>query len=580
MREVRALLRFARPLAPAIALAGLLGAATVGAGVGLMATSAWLITTAASHPPLSALQVAIVGVRFFGISRGVFRYAERLVSHRVTFRLLARIRSWFYERLEPLVPARTGSWHSGDLLARAVGDIESLEGFFVRALSPPLVAGITALATAALLSRWHPGFAVIELAGFALAGAAVPALAAALARGSGRRITSARAEAAQRSVDLVQGLADLTAAGRAGEACSRAVAAGARLTREHRRRAVAEEGLGAAVGLVAHGAVLALVVAAVPLLADGCIDGVGLAVIALAALAAFEAAEPLPAAAEQFDEQRSAIGRLLELVDAEPAVVDPPRPEPFPDPRSTRAPAVLLDHLTFRYAPGAAPALEDVSLSIPHGVRVALVGPSGAGKSTLLALLLRLWDGWEGRCELFGVDVRRVAQDALRARLAVAEQNVHVFRASLAENLRLAAPGADDAALWRALEIAGLAGDVAALPDGLETHVGEQGWGFSGGQLRRLAIARAVVRDAPLLLLDEPTAGLDAVTEREVLGALARAGRGRTTLVCTHRLVGMDTFDEIVVLDRGRVVERGRHHALVGRDGVYARLWRCQQELL
>ncbi|NOZ78573.1 MAG: thiol reductant ABC exporter subunit CydC, partial [Acidobacteria bacterium] len=221
MRELRALLRLARPLLPGIALAVLLGAATVSAGVGLMATAAWLIATASFHPALGDLQVAIVGVRFFGISRGGFRYAERVVTHSMTFRLLARLRVWFYERLAPLVPARTGGLHSGDLLARLVGDIESLEGFFVRVLAPPLTALVTGAGLVIFLAFYGRAPAMVELVFFTAAAVGVPLVALALARRHGPAITRARAALGRTSVELVQGLADVTAAGRAPDAAEK-----------------------------------------------------------------------------------------------------------------------------------------------------------------------------------------------------------------------------------------------------------------------------------------------------------------------------------------------------------------------
>ncbi len=564
----------------ALAGAAFLGAATVGSGVGLMATSAWLIATAALHPALGDLQVAIVGVRFFGLARGVLRYVERLAAHSLTFRLLTRIRVWFYRRLEPLVPAGLARLHSGDLLTRAVSDVESLEGFYVRALAPPLVAVVTAVGLAVFLAQFAFSVSAVASGWLLVCGLATLVAGWRLGRRSGRRLSAARAELGRAVVELVQGLPDLTAAGRCREAAGRVETAGVRVSRAAGRHAMWEAGLGASVVLGAGLGVCGTVWLAVSRPSPAGIDGVAVAVMALTVLAVFEAVETLPAAGLWFETQREALERILEVTGAEATVRDPGQPVRIPVPLPPTEPALRCRDLRFTYPGGGRSALDGLDLEVGVGERVAVVGPSGAGKSTLLALLLRLFEGWSGCLEIGGVDVRATAQEELRRSLAVLEQGTHLFSATVRENLLLGRPDADEADLWRVLEITGLAAEVRAMPDGLETWVGEQGLTLSGGQRRRLVMARTALREAPLLLLDEPTAGLDRVTEASILAGLEALARGRTSLTVTHRLLEMQRYDAILVMERGRVVERGVHQDLVHAGGVYASLWRAQENLI
>jgi ABC-type multidrug transport system fused ATPase/permease subunit len=408
-----------------------------------------------------------------------------------------------------------------------------------------------------------------------------------------------RAELNAALVDAVQGAGDLLAAG-AGERHLARVDDFGREMGEHQGRLARVAGLGEALGgLVLNVATLAVVAAGIPLVRAGRVDGVFLAVVAMAAISAFEAILPLPAAFGQLEESLEAASRLVALVDAEPAVVDPPRPLPLPDgPRVLAelphgAPLLRVEDLAFAYeADGAgravgAGALRGVSLRVPQGGLVAVVGPSGAGKSTLVNLLLRFWDYGQGRILLAGRDVRACAAADVRRLVSVVSQHTHLFNGTVRDNLLLASPGADEEALVRATRQARIHEFVASLPHGYDTWIGEQGLRLSAGQRRRLTIARAILQDAPLLLLDEPTANLDALTERAVIESLlALVGHGssggqRATLWVTHRLAGLEAADEIVVLREGRVVERGRHHDLVAvSDGLYRRMWLLQNQVL
>lgn len=581
MSPLRRLVGLVLPHWRRVLLATVLGAATVLSSVGLMAASAFIIATAALHPSIAELQVAIVGVRFFGISRGVFRYAERLVSHDLTFRILARLRVWFYTAIEPLAPARLGGARSGDLLARAISDVEALEELFIRALAPPLVALTVAAATAGFLLRYHPGLTAAYLGFFAIGGVAAPLVMRWLSRGAGPAERRLAAELHQAVVETVQGLPDLLACGAEGAAVERMTGLGDELAAAQTQMGRVDA-LDAALGtLVANLGVWCLLVLSIPMVRAARFDGVSLAVLTLAALASFEAVQALPAAAQYLEGQLAAARRLFEIADTEPAVTDQDEPLALVPTAAVHAPAVRVRGLSFVYPGSPAPALDDIDLELADGGRLALVGPSGAGKSTLAAILLRFWEGWEGRLELWGHDIRRYRQEDARRSIGMISQSTHLFAATIRDNLLLARPDATEPELEAVLESARLAAVVADLPDGLDTWVGEQGLQLSGGQRQRLAIARALLADPPLLLLDEPTADLDTVTEREVLSAIDEATAGRTTLTITHRMVAMERFDDIAVLDRGRIVARGRHAELLDTGGLYARLWSLQHgELL
>jgi len=586
------MIRLAAPFKGLIALSILMGVATILSGVGLMAASAYIISAAALHPSIAELQVAIVGVRFFGISRGIFRYLERYLSHQATLQLLARLRIWFYKALEPLAPARLMSQHSGDLLARILGDIESLQNFYVRALAPPLTAIVAALTVCVFLSCFDPRLGLaLALIMFA-AGVGVPLLIRTVGKRTGRQFVALRAALNAALVDTVQGLADLLACGRQDRQMEQIEGLSRSLAHTQCNMA-ALNGLQTGLsGLLANLGMWVVLWLAIPLVRTGHISGVYLAVLALASLSAFEAVAPLPLASLYLESNLQAARRLFEVVDARPAVQDPVQPARAPEYFGLR-----VEQLRFRYPIESLSGFSDavcsgseeeerawvidgLSFELPVGGKLAIVGPSGAGKSTLARLLLRFWDYQEGAIFLDGSELRRFTQDDIRQRLAVVSQNAYLFSASVRDNLRLARPSAVQAEIEAATGRAQIGAFIQSLPEGYETWIGEQGLRLSGGERQRLAIARALLREAPLLILDEPTANLDALTERQVLSAIDEIVQGRTMLLITHRLVGMEAMDEIIVLDRGRAVERGRHAELLELGGLYRRMWDLQRQVL
>ena len=575
MRTIFRLLGMLGPYRFRVALAVLLGVATVAGNVGLLSTAAYVISAAAVVSYISLLTIPIYLVRFFSVSRSFSRYFERLVSHDLTFRLLGNLRSWFYVRLTPLAPVLLEGYRSGDLLSRLVEDVEELENLYLRAVSPVLVAAVVWGLAFAVLYPFDPALAITVLVFLAAAGVGAPLLVWALSRGLGRRQLELRSELYSRIVEGTQGVQDLLAFGREEERGRQIEVLNRKLARIERRQALIS-GLHESSGdLLTNLAMLVTLVLAIPLVAGGEVRGIYLAFLALVALGVFEAATPLGAAFQTIGRTTAAGERLFEVSDSEPTIRNPKSPLPVPEDFTLR-----FDNVSFRYGEGDPFSLEDVSFALEPGRKVAVVGPSGSGKSTLANLILRFRDPQGGEIRLGGRSLSEYAQEDVRRLVSVVPQSTHVFNDTLRNNLLLADPEANDEALELALERARISSFIERLPDGLDTYVGEHGSRLSGGERRRLAVARALLKDAPLLVLDEPTANLDTVTELEVLASVWEAARDRAALLVTHRLVGMEEMHEILVMDAGRIVERGAHEQLLAAGGLYCRMLETQRELL
>ncbi|MFB9470456.1 thiol reductant ABC exporter subunit CydC [Nonomuraea salmonea] len=542
----------------------LAGSAADLAGLGLIAAAAWLITRAAEQPPLAALSVAIVATRAFATGKGVFRYAERLTGHDVALRAQAGTREDLYEALIPPQRPRHGG---ADLLSRMVDDTEAVQDLLVRCLLPAAAAAMAGLAAVVVGLTILPVAALVLEAGLVLAGVLLPAGTAAAARRWSARIAPARAALAGRVADLVHGSADLAAYGADDAALDRARAADGALAALERRQSRVH-----AAALAGGTLLQGLTVAAVVLLAQAAgVGSVGTAVLALTGLVAFEPVLPLAAAGERMAGITAALRRLREVRSAAPAVTEPAAPAPRPEAPLT----IEIDDLVVRHpASRERAALDGVSLRVAPGRRVAIVGPSGAGKSTLLAALMRLAEPESGSIRVNGVDLRELAGDDVRELMTGLTQDPYIFRASLRDNLRLAGPGADDERLRRAVRDARLDGWVERT--GWDTELGEDGRTVSGGQLQRLALARALLYDPPVLLLDEPAEALDEETADRLMDDLLDVTRDRTTLLVTHRLKGLESVDEVIVLEDGRVTQRGRHDELVRVPGYYRDLWESE----
>ena len=527
-----------------ITVSVVLGAATILFGVGLIATAGYLVTRAAERPAVLSLTAAIVAVRFFGLARPLARYADRLWSHDLALRALGHVRARFYERIEPLAPAGLQAFRSGDLMTRMIGDVDALQGLYLRGLGPPLVALAAGAVCVGTAAAFLPAAGAVLAAGLVFGGVAAPFVAGRLAAAAGRRQAAARAELTSEIVDLLRAAPELVVYGAEDRILEEVRSTDGELDRLARRDAVAG-GLGDGLSILVAGlTVVGVLAVSVQAHAAGSLDRVLVAMLALLALASFEAVSGLPAVARELSGTLASGRRVLELIDRGPAVGDPAAPLDPPAGSS-----VAIEGVTAGYEPAATPVLSDFDLWLEPGRRVALVGPSGAGKTTVANLLLRFLDPAGGRVTLDGRDLREYRQDDVRATFALAGQEAHVFDSTIRANLLLARPYASESDLDLALRRVHLDGWVASLPDGLDTLVGEDGSRLSGGQRQRLTIARALLSDAPVLVLDEPTAHLDPETAQAVVEEAFAAAGDRTVLLITHREEGLSLVDEVVTLD-------------------------------
>ncbi|MEV8288012.1 thiol reductant ABC exporter subunit CydD [Streptomyces niveus] len=550
-------------------LALVLGSLALGSAVGLMAVSGWLISRASEQPPVLYLMVAVTATRAFGIGRAVFRYAERLVSHDAVLRMLADLRVSVYRRLERLAPAGLREARRGDLLSRLVADVDALQDYWLRWLLPVGSAVLVGAGAVGFTAWLLPEAGAVLAVGLLAAGVGVPLVSGARARRAERRLAPARGLLANRVAELLDGCAELTVAGALRSRVRAARDADATLTAIASRGAAATALGGGLSALICGLTVAAAAYAGVGAVHDGRLEGVALAVVVLTPLAAFEAVVGLPLAVQYRQRAARSAERVCEVLDAPVPVREPAHPAAAPE---TPFPLEVRG-LSARYAGQERDALTGVDLTLTAGKRVAVVGPSGAGKTTLAQVLLRFLDAREGGVRLGGTDAAALDGDTVRRFVGLCAQDAHLFDSSVRENLALARRDATDDDLRDALRRARLLDWVDALPAGLDTLVGEHGARLSGGQRQRLALARALLADFPVLVLDEPAEHLDLPTADALTADLLAVTEGRTTLLITHRLQGLDAVDEVIVLDGGRVAQRGPYAELVAVEGPLRRMW-------
>jgi ATP-binding cassette subfamily C protein CydC len=539
-----------------IAVGALLGFLAVGSNVALMAVSAFLISKAAIVSNVAEVALAITAVRVLAIGRAAFRYFERTVTHRATFAILADLRVWFFASIEPLAPARLAARRSGDLLTRIVGDIETLEDFYVRVVLPPIVAGLVTLFAALGLGMLDVTLG-LTLAGFLVAsGIVLPLVSRRLSRAPGAAAIATRGEFSATLVDEINGLADLVALDRAAAHRDRVLALGTELDAAGERLALVRSATTATSSMLAGLAGVTVLAVGIGLVGAGRLDPILLAAIPLVAVASFEVIGPLAQAFGSWDTNKAAAERLFELTDAPPEVSDPAlagvragTPAQSTVHAPLTAPGIEIRDLCFRYGPDEPFVIDGLDLSVAPGTSLAIVGPSGSGKSTIVNLLLRFWEYHEGEIRIDGRDIRDDRAEDVRRLLGVVPQDVHLFDATIRDNLAVADADVTDERIEAACRLAQVHAFIETLPKGYETRVGENGVLLSGGERQRLAIARAIIKDAPILILDEATANLDVGTEAALLDSLAPFIATRTTIVISHRMSVASRTDRLLVLD-------------------------------
>jgi ATP-binding cassette subfamily C protein CydC len=542
MKDLFRIARLALPLWRWVVLGIILSLATTLVHIGLLALSSWFIASMAVAGVLGAVMnytTPSAAVRALAIGRAGGRYAERLVNHDTTFRILATLRVWFFKRIEPLAPAALQPHRSGDLLSRIRADIDALDDFYVRGVVPSCVAVLCAACLMPFLLRFDARLAWVDLAGLAGAGVLLPVLVARRAERPGRERVAWAALLRAGIVEQVQGLAELEALGALEFAASR-IDAASREMDQRQRKLISLQGIAEAqtVG-VSLATVWASAFILASLVAAGKLPGPDMAMLTVVVLASFETVMPLPGVIQRFGEMAAAARRLFQIIDEKPRVTDSAPRDAEGLIGARESVGLVIRDLHFRYAPELPWVIRGLSLDAPAGSRVGIAGPTGVGKSTLVSVLLRFWEYEGGTIHVVKdgcpVDLRSLGLEESRRFFSVVPQSPHLFHSSIRDNLLIAKEAASEEELWSAVSDASLFDLVSSLPDGLDTIIGEAGREVSAGEGQRLAVARALLREAPVFILDEPTEGLDDRTAEGLLDSLDRALRRRTVIIISHR---------------------------------------------
>ncbi|WP_347861661.1 thiol reductant ABC exporter subunit CydC [Salimicrobium sp. PL1-032A] len=535
--------------------------------VGLFGASGYLISKAALTPPLYTLIIVIAMVKLFGFIRGLGRYAERLFSHRATFTILSHLRTRFFDILEPRVPRIFQKYRSGDLLSRVIGDVESLQNFFLRVYYPPIVLVIVFLSTILFTAFFSFMLTSVFLLGLVMVGVVIPLVMASKQRKSQQSVRKGRGEMSVKLTEWMYGFRDLKIYQRLAEQEQELKQSMEDHEQDHEHQQlqmVQGQSLNTLVALTVTWVVTAV---SVWLVAAGDMDGLFLAMFIMISLMVFEDAGPMAAVPLHLEDNRHAAERLFSLEDKQ-------KQQPV-EPMEAQAPlSFTVERVTYSFPDSLVPVLRDVSLTIPAGSKTAVIGASGSGKSTLQQLLLAMDDAGSGRIYVNGKDITAVEPESLWDRVNVMLQENHYFYGTIRENLAIADEEATDEEMTEVLKTVQLAhfspGD----------RVEERGDNLSGGEKQRLALARAYLKRAHTWLLDEPFSSVDALTQQELSEDFREITADDTVVFISHNLKGLEQMDQIIVMDHGEVVETGGYEELMERKGYLYELKKVEQEMI
>ncbi|MGZ5026474.1 MAG: thiol reductant ABC exporter subunit CydC [Methylobacter sp.] len=554
MKDLGFFLKLFKPHVAWLAGGIILSLLTALASIALLTLSGWFISASAiaglvvldGNTLAFNFMLPAAQIRALAISRTLGRYGERVITHEATFRVLASIRGWFFQQLIPLVPGRLSAMRGGDLLSRMTADIDALDALYLRLLAPAVVAAVGISSVTVFLAYYAPVISLTTGVMLIIAAVWVPWLFNRFGRAGAEEIVVLAANFRIRQVDMIQGLADLIA-NRAYGRFSAFLCQFSDLMIDIQRRNNRLSAISSAFTLLLSQITLliALVLAAIAL-KDGQLSGPDSAVVVFCVIAAFELVTPLPQAMQMLGKTQKAARRIRQVTQMPPTITPPAKPLALPECYDLQ-----LNDVSFRYPDQQGRVLNNISLTIPQGAKVAIVGPSGSGKTTLLQLLMRYYDPEQGSVLLAGQAISQFDADELMTCFGVLSQRSQLFAATIKENLLIAKPDATAMELNAAIKAAGLENFIGYLPEGLETWVGESGVNVSGGEARRIALARLYLKNAPLLILDEPTEGLDSATERDVFTALAEFARDKTVIMVTHRQAGLGLADEVYGMEQG-----------------------------
>lgn len=527
--------------------------------VGLFASSGYLISKAAFVPPLYALTVMIALLKLFGLVRAGSRYGERLYSHRATFSILSNLRVDFFKRLEPLAPSIYQKYRSGDLLSRIVGDVERLQNFFLRVYYPPIVLVIVFLSTVVFMMFFSVYIALVMVIGLILTSLVVPSIFAYRKRRVDYRLREQRGSLSTEATEILYGFRELKLYQRLEEKEEMLKASSQKYIEEQERETVQlmfNQSVNSAVSLMVSWVVLAL---GAYFVTQGQLEGVFLAMLVMVSLTVFENAAPMAALPGHLEESRAASRRLYSVVKEEPVLPSAPIAR-LPESQSL---SVEFQELSYHFEGESRRALNEVNFQLPEGSKTAIVGPSGSGKSTVLMLLLKVLHAGEGEIRIGNHPLNHVDEHNLWSKCNVVLQDNHFFYGTIRENLDLARADRTDEELIKVLE-------KVQLPHfNLDSEVLERGENLSGGEKQRLAIARAMLKGGRLWILDEPTSSIDALTENIIYEELFNQAADDTLVLVSHRLTGLEKMDQIIVMEKGQVVETGTFDELMAKQGYF-----------